>query len=339
MEPIQLPSKFKALILNDKESVSHEEINYDFEKLDDDHIVVQVRTAGLGPYDLGFLTGRLTPPNYKTTFGVEGMGVVVKVGQNCDQNLLGKRVGFLSDIFDNLNVRAYSEYSVMSPNHVVILPDNIDDYQGAYLLGNPLTAICLFDSIIKEHNTIVQDTASSALGKMITKMCVKNGIKILNVVRRDENIECLNKIGSSVTLNSTSSSFKKDLEDAVKNLKPSLYLTYQGGSLPATIFDKLPDNSAMCSCGNINNQVMYGFSSTDFIFRGKKLYGFQLFNYLKEISEKQREFYYCYILENISRDNSTIKTEIAKIFKLSEFEEARKFYESNMSSGKIILTP
>ena len=61
--------------------------------------------------------------------------------------------------------------------------------------------------------------------------------------------------------------------------------------------------------------------------------------YLKEISEKQREFYYCYILENISRDNSTIKTEIAKIFKLSEFEEARKFYESNMSSGKIILTP
>jgi NADPH:quinone reductase-like Zn-dependent oxidoreductase len=339
MEGKKLPSNFKALILNSKENVSYEDMSYDFENLDSNHIVVQLKTAGLGPYDLGFFIGRLTPPHYKTTFGVEGMGHVVKVGKNCDQSLLGKRVGFLSDIFDNLNVRAYSEYSVMSPNHVVPLPDKIDDYQGAYLLGNPLTAICLYDSIIKNHKAIVQDTASSALGKMITKLCVKNGIKIFNVVRRDENIEPLTKIGSNLTLNSTSSTFKKDLEEAVKSLEPSLYLTYQGGSLPSVIFDKLPDGAAMCSCGNINNQVMYGFSSTDFIFRAKKAFGFQLFNYLKEITEDQSEFYYKYILESLSGDESTLKTEIVKTFKISEFEEARKFYESNMSGGKIILTP
>src|SRR5690606_38047504 len=89
-----LPSKFKALILHDKYNVKYEDISYNFNNLDKDHLVIKVHSAGIGPYDTGFYIGRLIPEEYNTTFGIEGSGLVVKFGSNCDSSLLNKRVAF-----------------------------------------------------------------------------------------------------------------------------------------------------------------------------------------------------------------------------------------------------
>jgi NADPH:quinone reductase len=333
-----LPNNFKALILQGKEDVRYEDTTYDFENLDKDHLVIKVSASGLGPYDLGFVTGRLTPMENGKTFGVEGSGIVMKVGSNCDSSLLGKRVAFLANLYDPSSVRALSEYAVVTEDLIFPLPDSIDDNSGAYLLANPATAYGLYESIIKGHKAIVQDVASSALGKMITKLAKKNNIKIINIVRKEENLKILNGLGSDYAINSSASSFLDDLAKGINDIKPSLYITYQGGYYPSLVLDKMPNHSIMCVVGNINNEKLTGYSSTDFIFKRKKIIGFQLFNYFQDIGIEERKNIFRIIAEGLANGDETYKTEIQKVFKLSEWSEARKFYEGNMSKGKIVLT-
>lgn len=334
-----LTNNFKALILYGKEDVRFEQISYDFENLDKDHLVIKVSAIGLGPYDLGFVTGRIEPFKYGRSFGVEGSGVVLKVGSNCDLSLLGKRVAFLANLYDAKSVSALSEYAVVTQDLILPIPDCIDDNLGAYLLANPATAYGLYESLIKGHNAIVQDVASSALGKMITKIAKKNNIKILNIVRKEENLEILNQLKSEYSVNSSASSFLDDLSKGINDIQPSLYITYQGGYYPSLVLDKMPNNSIMCVVGNINNEKLTGYSSTDFIFKRKKIIGFQLFNYFLEIGMEERKKIFKTIAEQLASGDETYKTDIQKVFKLSEWSEARKFYEANMSKGKIVLNP
>lgn len=330
-------SKFKGLVLHGVNDVRYEEMSYDFDNLDKDLVLVKINTAALGPYELGFVIGRLKMPgNIVTNLGVEGAGVVVKAS---DSELVGKRVAVFVTGIDHKTVRTFAEYAVVHKDSIVELPDNVDDNQGAYIMANPVTAYCLFSQVISKHKAVVLDTASSALGKMIIKLCVKNGIKIINIVRRDENIKMLNDLGSNYTFNSNSSDFWQNLSAAIEELHPSLYVTFLGGGFPSQIFDKLPKKATMCTCGNINNELLSGFSSTDFIFKGKIIIGFQVLHYLAEISAEEKAKIYKSILDDLASGDKIYYTDIAKEFPLNQWDEARKYYESNMSKGKIILKP
>jgi NADPH:quinone reductase-like Zn-dependent oxidoreductase len=335
-----LNSSFKGLVLHKPNEIKYEEIKYDFDNLGNEYLVIEVKAAGLGPYDLGFVTGRLnTGSSEQSNIGCEGSGVVIKVGSSVDEKLVGQRVSFLSDLFDQKEIHSFAEYAVVKKDYVIPIDETISFNQGAYLLGNPLTAKCLYDEIISIHKGIVMDTASSALGKMINKIANKNNIKVINIVRRDESIELLKASGSDVVFNQNSPTFLQDLGKKIKEVKPSLYITCQGGGLPSRIIDLMPDNSTMCCLGNINNEQLSGYSSTDFIFKGKSIIGFQLFNSLAEKSDEQKKEIISSVIESLSKGENYYQTEIAGEFKFDQWEVSRESYEKNMSKGKIILKP
>jgi len=174
-----------------------------------------------------------------------------------------------------------------------------------------------------KHKVIVQDTASSAIGKIITKLCVKNGIKIINIARKQEHIEAMQKLGSSYSLNSASDNFFTDLQSAIDSLNPSLYVTFQGGNFPSRVFERMPNETVMCSCGNINNEKLWGYSTTDFIFKSKTIIGFQIFNYFPEMTKQEKEKTFEEILESAE----TYSVNIVKEYDLNEFQQAKEDYE------------
>lgn len=335
-----IPNNFKGLVLHKLNDIKYEEITYDFDNIDKDYLVIDVKAAGLGPYDLGFVSGRLqTGQSIPTNIGVEGSGIVVKIGSNVDSNLLNKRVAFLSNLHDPKEIHAYAQYAVIKKDLVVQLTDNIDYNQGAYLLGNPLTAKCLYDDILNKHNCIVLDTAASSLGKMINKIAKKKNFNVINIVRREENVELLKKSCADVVFNQNSPTFLQDFSKACKELKPSLYITCLGGAFPSRIIDLMPDDSVMCCLSNINNEPLSGYSSMDFIFKGKTIIGFQLFNYLQERNDDEKRKIFYSVVESISEGEEFYHTDIVEEFKFENWEEAKEKYEKDMSKGKIILKP
>lgn len=338
---VNLPSTFKALVFKGPRKTEYVDISYDFDNLDENYVVITISAAGIGPYDLGFLTGRLTSPLTDYNLGCEGVGEVVKVGSNCDKSLLKTRVAFLVSYEDPKCVRAFSEFAVVNKDQVVPVPSNIDDYQAAYLLGNPMTAQYIRSTYLKsgEIKAVVIDTASSSLGKMLIKICKQLGIKMINIVRRADTVSIIEKQGSTHNLNSSDPEFLKHLQSMIDELNPSHYFSFQGGNLPSRVFDKMPYHSTMVCLGNINNQKLDGFSSTDFIFKGKNIEGFQLWNYLLSATKDEKDELLKGILGNLNSKDDLFHTDVRKEYRINQFEDALKDYESNMSAGKIIFRP
>src|SRR4029078_2521889 len=65
------------------------------------------------------------------------------------------------------------------------------------------------------HKALVHTAAASNLGQMLNKICLKDGIDLVNIVRSAEQEEILRKIGARYICNSASPSFRQDLTRAL----------------------------------------------------------------------------------------------------------------------------
>lgn len=72
------------------------------------------------------------------------------------------------------------------------LPENVDYDEGSMLFVNPLTCLGLVEEAEKRKcKVVVQTAAFSQLGKMIIRQCKKKGITLINVVRKEEQVNIL----------------------------------------------------------------------------------------------------------------------------------------------------
>lgn len=74
-----------------------------------------------------------------------------------------------------------------SSKEVIPIKDEVSFNQASCGFGNPMTVICLLE-VVKNlgANTVVQNAAASSIGRMIVRYFTKNGIKVINIVRRQE---------------------------------------------------------------------------------------------------------------------------------------------------------
>jgi NADPH:quinone reductase-like Zn-dependent oxidoreductase len=325
---------YLASIINSPRKTEVKEFEQDLTNIPKENYLIAVKYAGLGHFDLQNLEsgGQLGP------LGIEGSGVIIQAGEGCDRSLVGQNCTFVPKVFEE-KTGSYCQLTIKHKDNVIPVGD-LDLKQAAYLLGNPLTAYYLFEIFIRERNVkcVLQDVASSALGKMTISLCLKNGIKILNIVRKSENIKLLEEIGATLNFNSSDPNFNSSIFNAIKEHKPTLYLSYLGGRIPSVLFEKLPNDSSMVIVGNVTNTMMSGFSSLDFIFKEKKIETFAVGKHMQQISSEKLRFAINAIIESIKNGENNFVTSITKEFYLFEqFEEALKKYNENQSEGKIIF--
>ncbi|KCZ89048.1 zinc-binding dehydrogenase [Hyphomonas jannaschiana] len=138
--------------------------------------------------------------------GNEGAGTVIAAGDSpAAQALLGKMVTCLGG-------NMYQQYRTLHVSQCMALPDGTTAEQGASCYVNPLTALSFVETMkAKGHEALVHTAAASNLGQMLNKICLKDGVPILNIVRKEEQAEILRGIGAKHIVNSTSPTFMEDL--------------------------------------------------------------------------------------------------------------------------------
>ena len=156
--------------------------------------------------------------------GNEGAGTVVAAGESeAAQALLGKRVTGLGGEF-------YAEYRMLNVAQVMELPDGISAEQGASCYVNPLTALSFVETMRNMgHESLVHTAAASNLGQMLNKICLKDGVPLVNIVRKEEQAEILRGIGAKHIVNSTSPTFMEDLIAALMETGATLGFDAIGG--------------------------------------------------------------------------------------------------------------
>jgi NADPH2:quinone reductase len=218
-----------------------------------DEVVVRVEASPLNPSDIGLLlsgvdlstlkasgtaenpivTGTIAPEVIKfmaarlgqsLPVGNEGAGVVVSAGSSpAAQSLLGKTVSIIGGAM-------YSQYRCLNASQCLLLPEGTTPEQGASWFVNPLTALGMIETMRREgHTALVHTAAASNLGQMLQKLCSKDEISLVNVVRKPEQAALLRSIGATHVCDTSQPAFMDDLVAALSATSATIAFDAIGG--------------------------------------------------------------------------------------------------------------
>ena len=142
--------------------------------------------------------------------GNEGAGVVVAAGSSeAAQALLGKTVALIGGA-------SYSQYRSVAVDQVFVLPEGATPADGASAFVNPLTALGMVETMrLEGHRALVHTAAASNLGQMLNRICIADGVKLVNIVRKPEQAALLRAGGATYVCDTSAPSFMIDLTEAL----------------------------------------------------------------------------------------------------------------------------
>jgi NADPH2:quinone reductase len=156
--------------------------------------------------------------------GNEGAGVVVEAGSSeAAQALLGKTVAALGGAM-------YSQYRCVTVEQCLLLPEGATPADGASSFVNPLTALCMVETMRNEgHTALVHTAAASNLGQMLVRICLNEGISLVNIVRNRSQVDLLRAMGAAHVCDSSSPTFVQDLIEALSATSATIAFDAIGG--------------------------------------------------------------------------------------------------------------
>ena len=217
----------------------------------EDEVVVRIEATPINPSDMGLLFGAAdmsqarfsgTPESPVVTapipealrramaarvgqslpVGNEGAGEVIKAGAKA-QHLLGKTVAVIGGAM-------YAQYRTLRARDCLELPAGTTAVEGASCFVNPLTALGMTETMRREgHTALVHTAAASNLGQMLNKICLADGIALVNIVRKPEQEALLREIGAVHVCDSSKPSFMDDLVAALADTGATIAFDAIGG--------------------------------------------------------------------------------------------------------------
>ena len=177
--------------------------------------------AQVSPGSLAGLQGRIGD---SLPVGNESAGVVVDAGISPEaQSLMGKTVAVLGGAM-------YAQYRAVDMGGALVLPDGTDPRAGASMFVNPLTALGMTETMrLDGHTALVHTAAASNLGQMLNKICIADGIDLVNIVRKESQEALLRSIGATHVVNSSKDSFEADLTAALTATRATIAFDATGG--------------------------------------------------------------------------------------------------------------
>jgi len=180
-----------------------------------------VVTASIPPAVFRGLAGRM---DQSLPVGNEGAGVVVRAGSSDRARaLMGRTVAILGGAM-------YAQFRTVKASQCLVLPEGTTPAQGASCFVNPLTALGMVETMRMEgHSALAHTAAASNLGQMLQKICLKDGIELVNIVRSPEHVNLLRAVGAKQVVVSSDPTFMDDLTAAFVATGATLAFDAVGG--------------------------------------------------------------------------------------------------------------
>ena len=248
----------------------------------DNEVLIKVEAAPINPSDLGLLlsfaadlstiniagSGDETVTSMKInpslmnamkprldqsmTVGNEGAGIIEGAGENT-KDLIGKVVGLAGGSM-------YSQYRCVPASSCLVMNEGTSSADAASSFVNPLTALSFLETMkMENHTAIIHTAAASNLGQMLVKICKDDAVPLVNIVRKDEQVEILKNLGAKYICNTSDDNFMDNLVEAIVETGATLGFDATGGGnngeLPGQIL------SAMEVAANKNSKEYSRYGS------------------------------------------------------------------------------
>ena len=299
-------------------------------------VLVKMAAAPLNPSDIAGIKELQSAVDINTFIpGLEGSGTVVAAGRGLLPSLWrGRRVACASKGNGN---GTWAEFMVTAAANCFPLGKKVSDEQGCMSLVNPLTALA-FIEIAKDgrHKAIINNAAASALGRMVELLCRKEGIPLVNIVRREEQVDLLRRLGSEYVLRSSDNLFFDNLRKIASELDATLLFDSVCGAGLHKIIEALPPGSSVIIYGSLSPDEYVMVNPRKLLANDIHISGF----YLGAQSKKNGLVKNLINLRRVRRLMSKdMKINIQARFPLQQAQAAVDTYLQNMTAGKVILIP
>ena len=218
----------------------------------DNEVLIKVEAAPINPSDLGLLlsfaadlstinisgSGDETVTSMKINpslmnamkprldqsmpVGNEGAGIIEGAGENT-KDLIGKVVGLAGGSM-------YSQYRCVPASSCLVMNEGTSSADAASSFVNPLTALSFLETMkMENHTAIIHTAAASNLGQMLVKICKDDAVPLVNIVRKDEQVEILKNLGAKYICNTSDDNFMENLIEALVETGATLGFDATGG--------------------------------------------------------------------------------------------------------------
>lgn len=301
-------------------------------KLGTNQALLRILAAPINPADLGRIGGSYGElADLPATAGLEGVAEVIEIGSDTSSFRIGQKV------FVPSTAGSWQTYAVVDLEQLYPAPEKLPTEQSAMAWINPATAWKLLHDFnkLQAGDWIVQNAATSAVGKLVIQFADHLGIKTINLVRSLDSAESLRKLGADLVILDDRDAAKTALE-ATGGKKAKIALNSVGGSSAVGMCKLLQDSGTLITFGAMDRDPA-PFPTRYLIFNDISLRGFWVSRWYKEASQQEVEDLHNEIFNFM--ENASIEVDIAATYPLEKWQAALEHATTAGKSGKVLFTP
>jgi len=269
------------------------------------HVLVRMLAAPINPAHINIIQGvyPIRPKQFPAVGGTEGIGKVIKIGNNVDRLQIGDlvypklmpdgngvwstHIKSESSNFDKVTLKTQLQYNKISSQS----QENISMIAGLSVLRtNPGTALRMLKDFVpdlKEGDIVIQNGANSAVGQAVIQIAKSLGLVSVNVVRDRDDIDKLKQylidMGANYVWTESELRSAKDFQN--KTLpKARLALNCVGGTSSAEISKCLEHKGVHVTYGGMSLKPVMA-STSSLIFKDITYRGFWLSKWIEKNSD------------------------------------------------------
>jgi len=294
-------------------------------------ILIKQKAVGLNYIDTYHRQGLYGMSGFPGIIGLEGAGIVEKVGPNCKFGFQpGQRVCYAGG-----PIGAYAQYRTIPERWLVLIPDSLKEEHVAGSMVKGLTAHYLLRRtfMVNEHATVLIQAAAGGVGLLLSQWAKHLGATVIGTVSSPEKAQLAKENGCDYPLIYTRDNIVERVREITEGRGVNVVYDSIGGGGFISMLDCLCPFGMMVSYGEAAGPAPE-ISLNDLQRRGSLFLTRTSYeDYLQEHGE--------YLLASATLfeliEKGAIKTNIHQSFYLKDAAKAHMAMESRQTTGATIL--
>jgi NADPH:quinone reductase-like Zn-dependent oxidoreductase len=296
-----------------------------------DEVALEVVAFPINPADLLGMEGRYASlPPLPAIPGAECVARVAAVGAAVEDVRAG-------DLVVPLDRDNWVQRKVTKASRLIKVPAGVDPLQAAMLKVNPPTAWLMMTKYVElaPGDWILQTAANSGVGHCLIQLAKAEGLKTINIVRREGLADELIALGADVVL-LDGPDLAQRVAAATAGARIRLAIDAVGGSQIVRFGDALADEAVVLNYGRLSGENPQ-LSGHQCVFKRLVLTGFWLVPWLQKLSRQEVAALYDGLARRMAA--GTLRIAVEKTFPLEEIKQAVALANAYRRGGKVLVTP
>ena len=294
-------------------------------------VLIKNKAIGLNYIDTYHRSG-LYPVELPSNIGIEGAGIIEKIGPEVKEFKIGDKVAYAS-----MPIGSYSTHRIFPTDKLIKVPNEIELENVVTLMTKGFTVFYLLHKTypVKSGETILFHAAAGGVGQIFCQWAKSLGCKVIGTVGSDEKIKIARANGCEYVINYSKENFSEKVKEITDGKGVPVVYDGVGKKTFDGSIDSLKLRGMMVSFGNASGPLDPCNVAKSLAPKGLYLTRPSIAHYTStrdELEEAANKVFEMYMTKKF-----TLK--IYKKYSLSEIVKAHQDLEGRKILGPAIITP